>query len=192
MSDDLLILSVNINRQRDTLLTILETTDASILLIQEPSWGRLVPKKSDDDPDGVEVKGTCNHPQWRMILPLSSPSDPIPHVAIFLHSSLTSSLTYSIIPAMNSYTCLGIQIDMDNPLAIINFYHHIINKCPHLQHLLSLPLPDGPLIIGGDFNTHSPCWSPPDLPTSPWASILENWLNGHDLLSLVPEGSITR
>ena len=108
MSNDLLIISANMNRQPNALITILETTDASILLIQEPSWGRLVPKKSDDDPDGIEVKGTCAHPQWRTILPLTSPLDPDPHVAIFLHSDLTNTLTYSILPAMNSYTCLGI------------------------------------------------------------------------------------
>ena len=43
---------------------MLETTDAHILLIQEPSWGCLVPKKSDNDPDGITVKGTYSHPKW--------------------------------------------------------------------------------------------------------------------------------
>ena len=96
------------NRQPDALITILETTDASILLIQEPSWGRLVPKKSDNDLDRIEVKGTCTHPRWRTILPITSPTDPDPHVVIFLRSDLTNTLTYSILPAMNSYACLGI------------------------------------------------------------------------------------
>lgn len=54
--------------------------------------------------------------------------DPDPHVAIFLQTDLTNSLTYSILPAMNSYMCLGIRLDIEVPLIIINYYHHIIDK----------------------------------------------------------------
>ena len=193
MQDNLLILSVNVNRQPSALITILETTDASILLIQEPSWGRLVPKKSDEDPEGVEVHGTCSHPKWRTILPITTDEDPVPHVAIFLRTTFTDAATYSIIPDANSYSCLGLRLDLvDDPIIIINYYHHVINKRPNLRHLLSLPIPDGPLLLCGDFNTHSPLWSPPDLPTSPWAPTLETWLDDNSLMSLVPEGSITR
>ena len=192
MQDNISILSANMNRQPDALISMLETTDAHILLIQEPSWGRLVPKKSDEDPDGTEVKGTCSHPRWRTILPTISPSDPPPHVAIFLRSDLTDTLTYSILPAMNSYSCLGLHLDTSTPICIINYYHHVVDKKPNLRHLLSLPLPDGPLLLCRDFNTHSALWSPPDLPISPWAETLEAWLDTHNLMSLVPEGSITR
>ena len=38
---------------------------------------------------------------------------------------------------------------------------------------------------------HSPYWSPPDVPTSPWAHTLETWLDLTNLISIVPEGSIT-
>ena len=192
MQDNISILSENMNRQPDALISMMETTDAHILLIQEPSWGRLIPKKSDEDPDGIEVKGTCSHPRWRTILPITSMSDPPPHIAIFLRSDLTDTLTYSILPDMNSYACLDICLDTNTPIFIINYYHHIINKRPNLQHLLSLPLPDGPLMLCGNFNTHSSLWSPLDLPISPWAQTLENWLNTNNLMSLVPEGAITR
>ena len=37
MQDNLLIISANMNRQPDALISLLETTDTSILLIQEPS-----------------------------------------------------------------------------------------------------------------------------------------------------------
>ena len=191
MQDNLSILSANMNRQPDALISMLETTDAHILLIQEPSWGRLVPKKSDDNPDGIEVKGTCSHPRWRTILPITSATDPPPHVAIFLRSDLTDTLTYSIIPTTNSYSCLGIRLDTDTPIFIINYYHHVINKRPNLCHLLSLAIPDGPFILCGDFNTHSSFWSPPDLPISSWVQTLENWLDPNNLMSLVPEGSVT-
>ena len=173
-------------------MTILETTDANILLIQEPSWGRLVPKKSDTNPDGIEVKGTISHPWWRTILPIVSESDPPPHVTIFLRSDLTNRLTYSVIPDMNSYSCLDIRLDTDSPIFIINYYHHIIDKWPNLHHLLTLPIPHDSLLLCSDFNTHSPFWSPPDITTSPWAHTLETWLETHDLMSLVPEGAITQ
>lgn len=132
MQDNLLIISVNMNCQPNALILMLETTDADILIIQEPSWGRLVPKKSNDNLDSIEVKGTCNHPKWHTILPITSNDNPNPHVAIFLHTNLTNSLTYSILPAMNSYSCLGIQLDTDTPITIINYYHHVINKRPNL------------------------------------------------------------
>ena len=183
MQDNISILSANMNCQPDALISMLETTDAHILLIQEPSWGRLVPKKSDDNPDGIEVKGTCSHPRWRTILPITSTSDPLPHIAIFLWSDLTDTLTYSVLPAVNSYSCLGICLDTDTPIFIFNYYHHVIDKRPNLCHLLSLTLPDGPLILCGDFNTHSPLWSLLDLPTSPWAPTLENWLDTNNLMS---------
>ena len=128
MQDNLLIISANVNRQPSALITILETTDASILLIQEPSWGRLIPKKSDKDPEGIEVHGMCSHPRWRTILPVMTSDNPDPHVAIFLKTDLTDSMTYSILPDVNSYSCLGLHLDTDEPIFIINYYHHVINK----------------------------------------------------------------
>ena len=180
------------NRQPDALISLLESTDAHIVLIQEPSWGRLVPKKSDNDPEGIEVRGTCSHPHWHTILPITLENDPPPHVAIFLRTNITDSMTYSIIPDANSYSCLGIRLDTETPTFIFNYYHHVIDKRPNLRHLLSLTLPDGPLMVCGDFNTHSSYWSPPDLPISPWAQTLETWLDDNDLMSLVPEDSVTR
>jgi hypothetical protein len=191
MQDNLLILLANVNCQPSALITILETTDASILLIQEPSWGCLVSKKSDVDLEGTEVRGTCSHPRWRTILLTTSNDDPNPHIAIFLRTNLTNTLTYSVIPAMNAYACIGIRLDTNTPIFIINFYHHVIDKRPDLRHLFSLPILDGPLLLCGDFNTHSPFWSPPDVPTSPWAHTLEDWLDAKNLLSLVSEGAIT-
>ena len=192
MRDNLTILSANMNRQPDALISLLETTSAQILLIQEPSWGRLVPKKSDTDPDGITVKGTCSNPNWRTVLPLTLPSEPPPHVAIFLRNDVTLSTTYSILPQFNSYHCLGLRLDTEDPIIFINYYHHVIDKRPHLHHLLGLHLPLLPILLCGDFNTHSNTWSPPDLPISTWAQMLDTWLDANNLISLVPDGSITR
>lgn len=92
---------------------------------------------------------------------------------------------------MTTYACLGLHLHTEPPIFIINYYHHVIKRHSNLDHLISLTLPTGPLLIAGDFNTHSPCWSPPELTTSPWAPQLENWLEREDLMSLVPEGSLT-
>ena len=102
------------------------------------------------------------------------------------------STTYSVLPQFNSYHCLGLRLDTEDPIIFINYYHHVVNKRPHLQHLLGLHLPALPLLLCGDFNTHSHSWSPPDVRASPWAHTLEDWLEDHELISLVPEGSITR
>jgi hypothetical protein len=59
MSDNLTILSVNMNRQNAALTVLLKTTKADILLVQEPWWGTLVPGRSDKDPEGLEVRRTC-------------------------------------------------------------------------------------------------------------------------------------
>ena len=93
---------------------------------------------------------------------------------------------------MTSYACIGLHLDTEPPLFIINYYHHVIDHRSNLKHLTNLPLPAGPLIIGSDFNTHSPCWSPPDLTVSSWAPQLKDWIEWEDLLSLVPKGSLTR
>jgi hypothetical protein len=68
---NLIILSVNVNKQRPAMESILELTTANILLIQEPPWGRLVPTVSDSDPDGVVRKGTSRHTAWECLLPPS-------------------------------------------------------------------------------------------------------------------------
>lgn len=164
-----MILSANMNQQHAALMTLLQTINASILLIQEPWWGHLVPKCSDTNKDGVKTKGTGSHPSWRTITPPWNTDSPDPHMAIFIQNDITATITYSILSQMTSYTCIGFCLDTEPPLFIINYYHHVIDHRSSLEHLTNLPLPAGPLIIGNDFNTHSPCWSPPDLTMSPWA-----------------------
>ena len=176
MPKDLKILFANMNRQNSALTMILQTSRADILLIQEPWWGKLVPKCSDSNLEGIEMLGTCCHSEWETFLPPAAPSLLHPHVTIFLQKSLSPFISISVLNKLTSYTCLGLRLDTSPPIFIINFYHHIIDHKSSLDLLLQHPLPSGPLIIGGDFNTHSPHWSPSDLPTSSWAHTLEDWL----------------
>jgi hypothetical protein len=58
------ILSANMNWSNYKLISLLETTDASCLLIQEPWWGPLVPLCLDSNPNGHPCFGTVKHPLW--------------------------------------------------------------------------------------------------------------------------------
>lgn len=157
MPDNLTILLANMNCQHTALTTLLQTSNTSILLIQEPWWGRLVPKRSDTNTNGEEVKGTCAHPKWHTITPPPTMDSPDPHITIFIHTNITNSITYSILEQMTSYACLGLCLDVEPLLFIINYYHHVIKHRFNLEHLITLPLPIRPLVIARDFNTHSPC-----------------------------------
>src|SRR6266850_543254 len=77
-------------------------------------------------------------------------------------------------------------------LCLLNFYHYT-SSSPPLLHPLFLPLLDHcmPHLLAGDFNTHSPTWSPPHVKHSPWHDDLENWFNQKGFVSMVPEGAIT-
>jgi Endonuclease-reverse transcriptase len=63
----------------------------------------------------------------------------------------------------------------------------------NLAHLLDfIPDPSSPILLAGDFNTHSDTWSPGGKRTSPWAASLESWLDDHSFVSTVPDGSISQ
>jgi hypothetical protein len=75
---------------------------------------------------------------------------------------------------------------------VINFYHHVEQKQPCLDLLLDCHIPiEDATIICGNFNMHSSLWSPGDIRPSSWAPSLEDWLEDENLISLVPEGTIT-
>jgi len=119
MSDTLIILSVNVRKSHKDLKAILETTLADVLLVQEPSWVRLVPLRSDTDPLGEETQGSVNHPKWHALFP--SIAGTLPHtrplVATFLCKSSTHSFTISILPSFSSLTSLGINIADTDPVS---------------------------------------------------------------------------
>jgi hypothetical protein len=72
------------------------------------------------------------------------------------------------------------------PCRIINFYHDV-NDRNSLHTLLSMDLdPTIPTLVIGDFNTHSPHWSPREIAPSPWSRQLEEW-TATQLLQLANE-----
>jgi hypothetical protein len=99
-------------------------------------------------------------------------------------------------PFLATYYSIAITITLPLPLptlTVINFYHHVTQNQPRLEALLKTSIPcDAATIVCGDFNTHSSIWSPGDIRPSTWAPSLEDWTEEENLVSLVPEGVITR
>jgi len=118
MPKDLIILSVNLQKSHKDLTSVLETTLADILLIQEPSWVQLVPHCSDTDPNGEDTRGSINHPKWNTLFPpmagLSPDSRPL--VATFLCKSTTHLYVVSLLPSFSSLSSLGIVVSASAPV----------------------------------------------------------------------------
>jgi Endonuclease-reverse transcriptase len=189
------VLSVNMNRSNPKLISLLQSSPADCILVQEPWWGNLVPQRSDDDPDGVPTLGTVSHPAWSALTPdLSASPDGAPRVITFIRKSLTASCSVTPITNLSFYNLLGISLRSPSfSLILINFYHHVRRHQGNLSHLLDfIPDPSVPILLAGDFNTHSDTWSPGGKRASPWAPSLETWLEEHGFVSTVPDGSISR
>jgi len=79
-----------------------------------------------------------------------------------------------------------------NVFLLVNIYHHVMNHCPALGHILCSPLDTVlPTYVVGDFNMHSSTWSFPGATVSSWASPLEDWFEESDLLLVNPTGLAT-
>jgi len=80
----------------------------------------------------------------------------------------------------------------DEQWRIVNFYHDVWDNSS-LQALLALEIDAiTPTMVIGDFNTHSPTWSPPDTPRSHWASRIEEWAASNLLTLANNPGKVTR
>jgi endonuclease/exonuclease/phosphatase (EEP) superfamily protein YafD len=188
------IVSVNINRSNFKLTSLLQTSTADCILVQEPWWGNLVPRRSDTDPDGDPAWGTVAHPGWTVFTPdLSTSPDGHPRVLTFVRKSLTASCSVTPI-ALSHYDLLGLSLRSSGfHLLLLNFYHHVRHHHGNLSHLLEfIPDPSTPILLAGDFNSHSDTWSPGGKRPSPWAPALEHWLDDSGFISTVPDGAISR
>jgi Reverse transcriptase (RNA-dependent DNA polymerase)/Endonuclease-reverse transcriptase len=186
---------VNINKSNHKLISLLESTTADCVLTQEPWWGNLIPRRSDTDPEGDPSRGTVSHPAWTAFIPsLSSSPDGRLRVITFVRKQLLRSCSITPVSHLSYYNLLGLSLHSPSfTLTIINFYHHVQRHQGNLSHLLDCSLDaSSPVLLGGDFNTHSDTWSPGGKRTSPWAPALESWLDDQGFISTVPEGAITR
>src|SRR5487761_1223243 len=108
MSEHPSILSVNVGKRHASHESILQTSSADILLIQEPAWFNLVPSRSDYNPDGTPSWGTCRNDMWEVYLPPRLTK--CPEVATFIRKSLISSLHPTTLLHVATYSLLPITI----------------------------------------------------------------------------------
>jgi hypothetical protein len=126
-SDRLHILSINMNCSNFKLISLLESTPADCVLVQEPWWGALVPRHSDSDLEGEPSFGTVNHLAWTTFThSFSSSPDGQPCVITFIRKRILSSCSITPIDNLSFYDLLGVSLPSPSfHLILINFYHHV-------------------------------------------------------------------
>ena len=184
------IVSVNMNRQR-TMDALLQTSHADILLIQEPWFYNIVPRRSDSSHLGTPILGPMLNPRWSIFLPPHDPSTDTCDVAIYVRSSLTSldADLFSVIPRPShpwtSLSCLVVDVKVSqDTLRLVNIYHRVVDSRLNsdFSNILSTepPLAHVPHLLAGDLNTHTRTWSLPTATLSPWAQSVDHWLVDND------------
>ena len=185
------IISINIRRMNFLLPAFLQSTTASIVLVQEVWFGRISTLHSDTDPDGVAVYGPPKHDEWDCILPQYS-GDEKCRVACYIRKSLSMSPDTLIFPRLDhpiaSRDSQVIEITISGTVfLLVNIYHSVRNHKPSLSHILPYPLdPFTPTLVVGDFNMHSSTWSLSGVTVLSWAAPLEEWFEESDLLLANP------
>jgi hypothetical protein len=143
--------------------------------------------------------GGAAHPTWNLVYPYHT-QERRPKVMTYTrnfsvqHSKQRNALR--TIPRLDLATHPTILITDHyagpDQLRIINFYNDVDNPTS-LATLLSLELDSTvPTILLGDFNLHSPSWSPPDLQHSPRAADFERWAANQTFTLATGLGDITR
>ena len=187
------MVSVNLGKCHAALLSLLSTSSADCLLIQEPPWTISTPLHSDSDPTGTPRYQALHHPGWSFLAP-PPPYVALnhgPHVMIYWCRSLPFSFTLA--PTIQTYFLMGVDIMAPGfSLRLFNFYHHVPRQGHNLRQLLDLDVPSSsPCLVAGNFNSHSHVWSLPHSPASPWAQELESWFLEQDLMIINPPLSPT-
>jgi len=189
------IMSVNMNRQSLLTHSLLQTTTADILLIQEPWIGTVQTAQSDSDPLGTAIPGATNNNMWECLLPSFTDPDLV-RIACYVKYDLarTFSIVNHTTHSLSSVESMVLDFIFEEEiLRIVNVYHRTYDKPHHnLLHLLLSGLdPLLPTLVVGDFNTHSPIWSFPYTTTSPWATELVTWFDNQGLELLNPPCAAT-
>jgi len=182
------IIAVNMHRSNVATHTLLQTSNADILLIQEPWYGHVQVARSDSDPSGDTVSGVAHNPRWESFLPPHSPSD-ICKVSVYVRTDLARSATIinNLTHPLASASLMVLDLHLnEEQICLVNVYHSRPEWGHVLHHILSSTIdPLIPTAVFGDFNTHSPHWSVPNATPSAWASRLVDWFmdQGLDLLN---------
>ena len=139
------IVSVNMNRQR-TMDALLQDSNADILLIQEPWFYNIVPRRSDHHHTGVPLLGPILNSRWEVFLPSHDPTTDTCNVAIYVRSSLLTlpTHTFSVLARPShtwaSLSCMVLDVTVSGEtLRLVNIYHQVADvKVQYLKVRLAL------------------------------------------------------
>ncbi|KAF8759946.1 Reverse transcriptase (RNA-dependent DNA polymerase) [Rhizoctonia solani] len=161
---------------------------ASILMIQDPWWGRIGYDKSID-PKSINIYGTTSSPFWMCFSPPGISGPKGPGVSIYVRRDIPDlHARYSdTLPPHPDVLAIDV-IYKGSRTTLVNAYLHGDSERydESLNHLICHPYPTShPIIIAGDFNAHHPNWA---LEGSKWvnnlpnpsARLLDNWASEND------------
>ena len=181
---------MSVNMRRSNVLThalLASEPPADIILIQEPWYDQVGVRRSDSDPAGSNTLGGVASPLWNYIYPgIKDLGNTRAKVMAYSRKSNTRFTVANRLDLVSHPSLLILEVIMgEDRFFITNVYHDVKDPSCRLS-LFNLELgPLTPALYIGDFNTHSPTWSPPGIPRSSWAHDLEDWaaLNLLDLLN---------
>lgn len=198
--DRVAILSVNMRRRNAAMHALLETnTTDDVLCSQEPWFSRIGITRADDAREGRDVLGGAAHPNWSIHYPYFTDlqrAKVIMYTCNFTRSHSQKQTPIRTVARLDlarhpSLLITDHYVNRDC-LRIINFYHDVDDPSA-LRTLISLDLdPEIPTMLIGDFNMHSPSWSPEGWARSPRAVPFETWAASQTLELQTGKGDITR
>jgi len=167
---------------------------ADIILIQEPWYGYIGTCQSDIDPASTNTLRGVASPLWNFIYPgLVNPGTTRAKIMAYSHKTNPIFTVSNCLNLVSHPSLMTLEVIMgDDHFLITNVYHNT-NDPTCLQMLFNADFdPTIPAIFIGNFNMHSPTWSPSGLPHLRWAHTVEDWAALNLLNLLNPPGGPTR
>ncbi|KAJ1299691.1 hypothetical protein OPQ81_005381 [Rhizoctonia solani] len=193
------VLSLNVagaNARQHILLSHIQYSWFSVIMVQDPWWGRIGYDKSVN-PNDVDIYGTVNSPNWICFIPPGNHGSIGPGVVTYVRRNISdmSAQFSDIYPFHKDTLAIDLYVKRSRT-TLVNSYLHGDRFSDALNHLISNPIDQsGPVIWSGDFNLHHPMWqlatSPPIHPNQD-ARSLADWIEENDLTIMNNTNTPTR
>ena len=189
---------VNMHRRNTVTHALLNSdTHTNLFLLQEPWFDTIGTARSDSAWQGVDMLGGITSPGWETIYPTIPKGLRLKVMAYARKRAINTQLgaPFTTVPHhdISDHPCL-LVLDIvfdDKTWHVINFYHDIWDNSS-LQALMAIDIDAVTLtLVVGDFNTHSPTWSPPGISRLGWAGQVEEWAASNLLTLANNPGEIT-
>jgi endonuclease/exonuclease/phosphatase family metal-dependent hydrolase len=187
------VISVNVHRSNNRTHTLLQSSNADLILIQELWFHTVATLHSNTDPLGTAQTGAPLNNMWETLTP-KLPPDATCKAIGYAHKALAQSgvIQNNTGHPLSTPNSLVIEIDLQDgtKITVINTYHAVPTWGGHdLHYLLQYEINElTPTVLIGDFNTHAHRWSLPGQAPSSWGVELKKWLNQNGLQVMNPDG----